>query len=118
MKKQEISKRVWVCAEELINEKGYVCTVDLLINMGRLKIQQVEDWRLRRIPYLECVTCGNLGTMKTILMALHEYVKSNGLKPSLTVYMSWGKGPKQPLRFSKSGDPHIEQMYATHFVCP
>jgi hypothetical protein len=27
-----------------------------------------------------------------------------------------GKGPKQPLRLSKSGHPRIEEGYATHFV--
>ena len=26
--------------------------------------------------------------------------------------MRWGKGPKQRLRFSKSGDPKVEEAYA------
>ena len=33
------------------------------------------------------------------------------LKPSRTVYMSWGNRLRQPLRFSKSGNSHIEQLY-------
>ena len=32
--------------------------------------------------------------------------------------MRWGKGPKQRLRFSKSGKPKLEEVYATHFVWP
>ncbi|MED4953241.1 hypothetical protein ABEO75_09270 [Paenibacillus macerans] len=31
-------------------------------------------------------------------------------------HLRWGKGPKQPLRFSKSGDPKVERHYATHYV--
>jgi hypothetical protein len=40
------------------------------------------------------------------------------LHPSMTVYESWGKGKKTLLQFSKSGDPRIETVYATHFVRP
>jgi len=40
------------------------------------------------------------------------------LKPSTTVYTSWGKGQKVSLRFSQSGAPQIEDAYATHFVKP
>jgi hypothetical protein len=32
--------------------------------------------------------------------------------------MRWGKGPKQRLRFTKTGDPAVEEAYATHFVSP
>jgi hypothetical protein len=40
------------------------------------------------------------------------------LKPSMTVYKSWGNRQKTLLQFSKSGDPRIETAYATHFVRP
>lgn len=38
------------------------------------------------------------------------------MKESHMAYMKWGKGPKQPLRFSKSGVTHVEKQYATHFI--
>jgi len=84
--------------------------------MDRLTPKQVEDWLFKRIPYLERVTVGNLSKMNTILLALREFAKSAGLKPSFTVYMSRGKGPRQRLQFSKYGNPQIEEMYATHYV--
>jgi len=37
---------------------------------------------------------------------------------SYTAYKSWGKGEKQTLRFSKSGQQHIETAYTTHFLKP
>ncbi|MFZ5632985.1 MAG: hypothetical protein ACOY40_09070 [Bacillota bacterium] len=117
MSRHNLRKRVWECAGQLIAEKGCVSPVELLVKMERLTPQQIEDWRFRRIPYLERVTNGNLGKMNTILLTLREFARSAQLKPSLTVYMSWGKGPKQRLRFSKYGSPPVEEMYATHYVC-
>ena len=32
--------------------------------------------------------------------------------------MHWGKGPRQRLRFTKTGEPKVEEAYATHFVWP
>jgi hypothetical protein len=40
------------------------------------------------------------------------------LKESYTAYMSWGKGPKRSLRFSKSGDSQVERHYSTRYVKP
>ena len=118
MGKEQIYERVYCCAGELLDEKGYVSPVELLVRMDRLKAKQVEDWRFRRIPYLERVTVGGLGKMNTILQALREFARSGGLKPSRTVYMSWGKGPKVRLRFSKSGAAYMEEMYSTHYILP
>lgn len=116
MSRQDLKKRVWKCAGQLFAEKGYVSPVDLLVKMERLTSKQAEDWRFGRIPYLEQVTIGNLAKMNTILLTLREFAKSMELKPSLTVYMSLGKGSKQRLLFSKYGSPHVEEMYATHYV--
>lgn len=116
MNRHKLRKRVWACAGQLIAEKGYVSPVDLLVKMERLTSQQVEDWRFRRIPYLERVAIGNLSKMNTVLLALREFARSAKLKPSLTVYKSWGKGPKQRLRFSKYGLPSVEETYSTHYI--
>lgn len=116
MSKSDMRKKIWSCAGQLVNEKGYVSPLDLLVSMERITQKQVEDWRFKRIPYLERVAVGNLSKMKFILEELRAFGKSAKLKPSQTVYVSWGKSSKQPLRFSKSGDPHIEDMYSTHYV--
>ncbi len=54
--------------------------------------------------------------MNHILKTLKKFATEQELKPSLTVYKSWGKGPKKLLRFSKTGDPYMEERYATHYV--
>lgn len=116
MNRKSIEKRVWQCAGELVADKGYVSPVDLLVKMDRITEKQVRDWRFGRIRYLEQVTVGNLAQMNTILRALGQFGQHSGLKPSFTVYHKWGKGGKQRLRFSKSGQARLEEAYATHYV--
>ena len=53
-----------------------------------------------------------------IIRAETEMRREGGqaLQPSLTVYKRHGKGPRQHLRFSKTGDPNLEAAYATHLI--
>jgi hypothetical protein len=116
MSKQDIEKRVYDCSSKLIMEKGFVSPVELLIRMEIITREASEEWRFRKIPYLERVTIGNLGKLNHILMALRKFAKEQNLKPSITVYQSWGKGTKERLRFSKTGSQYMEDMYSTHYV--
>ncbi|RKQ33267.1 hypothetical protein [Oceanobacillus halophilus] len=116
MSKKKVEERVYRCANQLVAKKGYVSPADLLVQMERLTPKQLEDWRFKRIPYLEKVTLGNLSKMNHILSTLKKYADENNLKPSITVYKSWGKGAKRTLQFSKKGNPNLEKLYATHYV--
>lgn len=116
MSRKKIEQQVYQRATELIKEKGYVSPIDLLVKMEKLKPKQVEDWRLKKIPYLERVTVGNLSKLNYILKTLARFAREQRLKPSITVYKSWGKGPKRTLRFSKTDNPYMEKMYSTHYV--
>jgi hypothetical protein len=68
------------------------------------------------VSCLERVIKVNLARISFIMKSARRMCMARGLKPSFTGYRSWGKGQKKALRFSKSGNPHIEQAYATHFV--
>ena len=116
MTTKDIEKRVFKCATMLMNEKGYISPVDLLVKMERITPKQVEEWRFKKITYLERVTIGNLSKLNKILSTLRRFANEQKLKPSITVYMSWGKGPKQRLRFSKTGNPYMEEQYSTHYM--
>jgi hypothetical protein len=118
MSKKKIEERVRRNATELVKEKGYISPVDLFIKMEQLTPKQVEDWRFKRIPYLERVAVGNLAKLNDALVALKKFAKKQNLKPSITIYKSWGKGPKKLLRFSKTGNRYMEEMYSTHYVRP
>ena len=95
-----------------------VAPVDVLVGMGLLTPQRLEDWRRGHVPYLERVINCNLTRLSRLLQVPRFHVHDLKLVPSWTAYMSWGKGPKERLRFTKKGDPKLEKAYATHFVWP
>jgi hypothetical protein len=70
------------------------------------------------VPYLERVIHCNLTRLSRLLRILRFHAHELKLVPSSTVYMRWGKGPKQRLRFTKSGDPKLEEACGRHFVWP
>lgn len=95
-----------------------VAPVDVLVGMGLLKPQHLEDWRRGRVPYLERIVNCNLTRLSRLLRILRFHAHDLKLVPSATVYVRWGKGPTQRLRFTKTGDAKLEEAYARHFVWP
>jgi len=95
-----------------------VAPVDVLVGMDLLAPEKLEDWRRGRVPYLEKVINCNLTRLSRLLRILRYHAHDLKLVPSVTVYMSWGKGPKHRLRFTKTGNPRIEEAYERQFVRP
>lgn len=95
-----------------------VAPVDVLIGMDLLTPDQLEDWRRGQVPYLEQVIAGNLVRLSRLLRILRFHAYDLNLRPTATVYRRHGKGARQRLRFTKSGDAKLEEAYATHFVWP
>ena len=118
MNKTDISKKTRSVAAVLLRERGYIAPVEVLVKMEVVSPIAYEDWRMGRVPYLEKVTACGLGKLNTILKTLRVLAAEQGLKPSLTDYKKWGKGKKIKLRFSKTGSPYMEELYATHYCRP
>ena len=110
--------RIARAVEKLLARGKVVAPVDVLVEMSLLRPDQVEDWRRGRVPYLEKVIDCNLTRLSRLLRILRLHSHDINLAPSITVYRRWGKGPKQRLRFTKTGDPQLEEAYARHFVWP
>ncbi|MFZ5640534.1 MAG: hypothetical protein ACOY4Q_07570 [Bacillota bacterium] len=118
MNRNELAGRVNQAAVELLYEKGYVAPVDLFKKIGMLTKTDYESWRRRQVPYLEKVLRGSLGRCSFVMTRLRAFAAANNLKPSWTAYMSWGRGLKTRLIFSKYRNENIEKWYSTHFVKP
>lgn len=118
LNRKELEKRMNAAASQLLQEKGYVAFLDVLMRMGKLSKEDYEGWRFRRVQYLEKVVTINLSKLNDLLRTFRRNSRNKGLRPSKTVYKSWGKRPKTALRFSKSGAPNVEDAYSTHFVKP
>ena len=116
LNQKQIMKKLSTATSKLMKEKGYISFVEVLIEMGCLSKYDYESWRFKKVPCLEKVINVNLKKINFMLRTMQKNCMNGKLKPSKTVYKSWGKGTKILLRFSKSGDPHIEEAYSTHFV--
>lgn len=102
---------------ELLANGNVVAPVDVLVGMGLLHPEHLNNWQRGCVPYLERVINCNLTRLSRLLRILRFHAHDLNLKPSVTVYKRHGKGPKQRLRFS-TGDAGLEAAYATHFVWP
>jgi hypothetical protein len=116
LNRNDLIEKMNEASSVVLREKGYICFVDVLIRMERLSKEDYEAWRFRQVPYLERVITANLPRINLMLRTFHQNAKEGGLRASKTLYVSWGKGAKVSLRFSKSGDPHLEEAYSTHFL--
>jgi len=116
MKKFELEKKIKKKIHELLNEKKYVSSVDLLMKLDYLSKPDYEKWRFGKVEYLEKICKINLSKLSYINSILRKTAQQLNLKESHTVYMKHGKGPKVKLRFSKSNNKSIENGYSTHFV--
>ncbi len=115
-KKDKYYPKVTQAVHELLKNDIFVTPVDVFIKIGVLTKEAYEDWRFGRIPCLEKVISCNLSKVNRILRIFRFHAKDRGLKSSKTVYKKWGKGKKIFLRFSKSGNPSLEEAYSTHYV--
>lgn len=114
--KQDLEKRVKSLVHSLRYNKGYVCSIDILMGLDYLSKTDYENWRFGKVDYLERVCKVNLHKLTLINSLMRKYSRELKLKESFTVYKKYGKGAKHILRFSKSGLENIEEAYATHHV--
>src|SRR5206468_4090974 len=113
----DLARKAKAAADHVLHAKGYISMVDVLMEMGTLTKENYERWRFRQVPHLEKVVPGSLNKLQFLLRTLRSHARDKlGLMPSRTVYTSWGKGPQQLLRFSKYGNPYVEESYSTHYI--
>jgi hypothetical protein len=110
--------RIERTVDAILKTSKVVTPIDVLVGMHLLTPEKVQDWRRGRVPYLERVINCNLTRLSRLLRILRFHVHDLNLVPSTTDYRRWGKGRKQRLRFTKTGDARLEVAYATHFVWP
>lgn len=108
---------VQAVASILANSK-VVAPVDVIVRMGWLTADRLDDWRFGRVPYLERVIGCNLPRLSRFLRILGFHCYELNLSASQTAYVKHGKGRRTPLRFTKIGDEGLEKVYARHFVWP
>ncbi|MFN0167584.1 MAG: DUF2293 domain-containing protein [Bryobacteraceae bacterium] len=117
-KREAIEQRIIRAAEAALAQRQYVSAIDIFTGAGLLAPTHLEAWRKGRVDFLERVIQGNLKKISLSMKVFRKWASEKGLKPSETRYVRRTRGGTLDLRFSKSGDPGIEQSYRTHYVSP
>lgn len=116
MNRRQLELAALAAADRCLKARGYIALDEVFREMGKLDAGQWEEWRRGRVPYLERVIGLNLSQIHAVCRAVQASVRQGNLKPRWTAYVRWGKGARTPLRFTKSGDPHLERVWATRHV--
>jgi hypothetical protein len=112
----ELEKKIKRFISELSNQKGFICSIDVLLGLEYLSKADYDRWRNGQVEYLEKICKTNLNKLTMINQVIRQECGKMNWTPSLTVYNKFGKGPKRKLRFSKFGNLNIENAYSTHFL--
>ena len=116
MNNSDLRKKIEIIGKEIIEEKGYLSSIDMLLKLKYFSKNDYENWRFGKVEYLEKVCGVNLKKLSTINKIIEEISLQWNLKKSWTAYNKYGKGGEIRLRFSKSGNERIEEGYSIHYL--
>jgi hypothetical protein len=109
--------RVVEAADAALRDQKYASAVDVLVGIRWLDPGAVDRWRQGRIDCLEEAIQTHPSRVAEALALFRAWAADRGLIASETEHVA--RTPqRQALRFSRSGDPAVEQAYRTHWVSP
>lgn len=112
-----LDDRVVKAAEAALAARHVVSAIDILVGIGWLDPEAVERWRRGQVDCLEAVVRTNLPRIAEAMRIFRAWATARGLFASSTAYVG-RTSRRQTLRFSRSGNPAIEESYRTHWVSP
>jgi len=116
MNNSDLKNKIKLVGKDIIEEKGYLSSIEVLLKLEYLSQKDYENWRFGKVEYLEKVCSVNLKKLSTINKTIKDISAQWNFKKSWTAYNKYEKGKKLRLRFSKSGNEKIEEAYATHYL--
>lgn len=115
-RKDKYYPRVVKAVGKILARADVISPSEILIEMGNLSKKNYEAWCRGQVPYLERVFEGSLSKANRILRVIGFHAHDLNMLPRHTAYHQWGKGKNRILRFSKSGNPNIENAYSRHYI--
>jgi hypothetical protein len=113
--RKPLAERVTKAAEAALAAQNFASPTDVLVGIGWLDPGAVRRWRLEQIDDLESAVQTDPSRVSEVMTLLRSWATENSSFPSEVDYVA--RTPRrQTLRFSKSGNPAIEQLYRTHWV--
>ena len=90
MNNTDLRKKIKIIRKEIIEEKGYLSSIDVLLKLEYFSEKDYENWRFGKIEYLEQVCGANLKKLSTINKTIKEISGQWNLKKSWTAYNKYG----------------------------
>ena len=86
MNNKELEGKINNYTSHLIKEKGYVCSVDMLLELEYLSKKDYDAWRLGKVEYLEKVCKVNLGKLSMVNKIIRKISINRSFEKSWTEY--------------------------------
>lgn len=116
-KPRPLAQRVVEAAETTLAVEGVVSPLDMLMGIRWLDPGGVDRWRQGRVDSIESLIQTNPARLAEALELFRSWATGKGLIAGEAQYVA--RTPqRQTLRFSRSGDPAVEQGYRTHWMSP
>ncbi len=111
----KLADRVTRAAEASLAAQQFVSPVEVLLGIGWLDPGTVRRWRQGQLDCLEQAIQTKPSRVAEAMELLRAWAGDRGLSPSLTEYVA--RTPqRQPLQFSRAGNPAVEEQYRTHWI--
>jgi len=115
--KTPLPERVARAAEEALAEQGHASFVHVLLGMRWLDPNTAAAWQRGQIECLEGAIQTAPPRLAEAMRLFRSWAETKGLSASPAAYVA--RTPQRPaLRFSRSGDPAVEEQYRTHWISP
>ncbi len=110
-----LADRVTRAAEASLAAQHYVSPLGVFVGIGWLDGGTARRWRQGQIECLEETLQTHPSRISEAMQLLRSWAVGKGLSASETDYVA--RTPqRQALRFGRSGNPAVEQLYRTHWI--
>ena len=75
MNNTDLEKNIKRIISELSDEKGYICSIDVLLGLNYLAKTDYEKWRNGQIEYLEKICQTNLSKLTAVNQIIRQVAK-------------------------------------------
>jgi hypothetical protein len=115
--KRPLPERVARAAEAALAEQGQAGFVHVLLGLGWLDPNTAAAWQRGQVECLEGALSTAPPRLAEAMRLFRAWAEAKGLSASPAAYVA--RTPQRPpLRFSRSGNPAVEEQYRTHWISP
>jgi hypothetical protein len=115
---QQLTLKIINTASHILDEYQYVSTIDILLGLGYLSPNILEDWYRGRLTYLENGLQVGSEKLSFVIQFFHKWANQQGLIPREKNYIQKASTCTNYLIFSERAQEEIEKYYKTYYLSP